>query len=266
MLSSSLGLAKCLKYGIARPFPPGGPLDGLLTWRFLFVFLASHAVFWFRSALVCYFGAVFSINSATQSSLPVPISLIITTFIWIIPPLLLSLFSTLNFRDRFSLKILYRYPSLIILPMVTFFTFSRHNIIGRENNRVTFSWIFTGVNMSVTTLSYFVLVSYSDPFNSSIREIRSFHYESLGYLVSGILFTTLFLFTDKLCCCCCDPKEQLSVYDPHLDKRFILVEGQVKEDPEDEIETPEDDVETGTNSCCIVPEGEENNIGEQTEA
>ena len=59
-----------------------------------------------------------------------------------LPSLLLSIFSTLNFRDVSTLKILYRQPSLIILPTVTYFTFSRDTIGGfyccNDNNRVRF--------------------------------------------------------------------------------------------------------------------------------
>ena len=41
IFSASLGLAKCLKNGVARPIAPGGPLDGLLTGKFILAFLAS---------------------------------------------------------------------------------------------------------------------------------------------------------------------------------------------------------------------------------
>ena len=67
----------------------------------------------------------------------------------------------------------------------------------------------------------------------------------LAVLVSSILLTALFLHTDKLCCWC-DPREQLSVYDPDLNKRFIMKEGEFVEDTEAEADTPEVDVETGT--------------------
>ena len=40
-----------------------------------------------------------------------------------------------------------------------------------------------------------------------------------------------------------DPREQLSVYDPDLDKRFIMKDGEVVEDNGDG-ETP------GTGTCC----------------
>ena len=41
IISASLGLAKCLKNGVARPIGPGGCLDGLLSCRHLLAFFAS---------------------------------------------------------------------------------------------------------------------------------------------------------------------------------------------------------------------------------
>ena len=49
-----------------------------------------------------------------------------------------------------------------------------------------------------------------------------------------------------------------------------MKDGEVVEDPEDEVETVEDDVETGTKTCCgcfstVVPDTEGTAKGEQTE-
>ena len=44
IISAALGLAKCLKNGVARPIAPGGALDGLLSGKFLLAFLASAVV------------------------------------------------------------------------------------------------------------------------------------------------------------------------------------------------------------------------------
>ena len=41
IISAALGLAKCLKNGVARPIAPGGALDGLLTGKFVVALLAS---------------------------------------------------------------------------------------------------------------------------------------------------------------------------------------------------------------------------------
>ena len=45
IISASLGLAKCLKNGVARPIGPGGRLDGLLSSRHLLTFFASGLCF-----------------------------------------------------------------------------------------------------------------------------------------------------------------------------------------------------------------------------
>ena len=137
--------------------------------------------------------------------------------------------------------------------------------------------MFTGLNMLVTTIGYFaLLVLWYFGFTSLPEErfvaLLIILTWTLPLLVPSFILTALFLITDNLCDCCYDLRKQLSVYDPELDKRFILVDGQLKEDPEDEAVTPDDDVETGTNSCfgcfnCFVADtdGEENNTGEQTE-
>ena len=41
IISSALGLTKILKNGVARPIAPGGPLDGLLSGKFVLAFLAN---------------------------------------------------------------------------------------------------------------------------------------------------------------------------------------------------------------------------------
>ena len=169
-----------------------------------------------------------------RSSSDLAVTILLLTSILFLPQLLLSLFTTLNFRDKSSLKILYRHPSLIILPIVTYFTFSRHNIgcccCCSENNRVSFSKKFTWVNIAVSTVGfvvwlvwyYFSIIGY---YNSKYEAWEDYFIPTLvttlSLHVSSILLTALFLHTDKLCCCCCDPREQLSVYDPDLDKRMI---------------------------------------------
>ena len=170
-------------------------------------------------------------------------NLTITALLVFLPSFLLSIFSTLNFRDLSSLKILYRQPSLIILPTVTYFTFSRDNIgCCRINNRVSFSKKFTWLNIVVSTVSYLIW--------GEVSLIGNFEH-ILVFLIFALplplLLTGLFLHTDKLCCCCCTSRDQLSVYDPGLDKRFIMVDGEAL-DPEDDVETPNDDGETGNNT------------------
>jgi len=229
IISAALGLAKCLKNGVARTIAPGGPLDGLLSGKFLLGFLASVALLVARG--VCIGATALPGGDRNSSSLDISILFLF------LPPLLLSLFSTVNFLNKSSLKILYRHPSLIVLPTVTFFTFSRLNICcGSANNRVSFSPKLTYINIAVTTVGYVVwyvwyyFMGYWGPPDSLILILGI----ALPLLVLSILLTAFFLHFDKLCGCCCNPMEQLSVYDPDMNKRFIMLDGEIVDDPDDE--------------------------------
>ena len=278
IISAALGLTKILKNGVARPIAPGGPLDGLLSGKFLLAFLASAGVLVARGLCIAatvdpfsptvtlYFYRIQIIviyikyQTGRLSDIAVAIPLLF------LPQFLLSLFSTVDLFNKSSLKILYRQPSLIILPTVTFFSFSRLNIgCGSKDSRVSFSKKFTYINIVLSIVgfgSWFVW------FHFNIDTGTFFLIFTLPVLVFSILLSIFFLLLDKMPKCCCNPREQLSVYNPDLDKRFIMLDGEVVDDPEDDDdnpkddgETPEVDVEAGTKiwSGCfnsIVPDSE----------
>jgi len=234
VISATLGLAKCLKNGVARPIASGGPLDGLLTGKFILAFLASGVVLVARGFCIAYTVNPYDPkNGRMERSLS--ISLTVTILLLFVPQFLLSLFSTLNFLNKSSLKILYRQPSLIILPTVTFFTFSR---VGGES-RVSFSKKFSWLNILFSTVGYVVFVVRLY-YNLFIRDFNDSLLTTLPLYLSSILVAALFLHLDKLPCC--NPREQLSVYDPDLDQKFIMLDGRVVEDPEGEVEN-------GTKTC-----------------
>ena len=56
IISASLGLANCLKNGVARPIAPGGPLDGLLGRQFLLAYFASSTVLLARASCIATIG------------------------------------------------------------------------------------------------------------------------------------------------------------------------------------------------------------------
>ena len=235
IISAALGLAKCLKNGVARPIAPGGTLDGLLTMKFLFAILASAGVLVLRGLCIEFTVRYFRGPPSWYN-----FHLALNILLSFLPQFLLALFSTLNFRDKSSLKILYRQPSLIILPTVTFFTFSKVGLCNRDS-RVIFSKKFTWLNVAVSTIGFVVWRASLDWRDTSVLSFL---------LVPSFILTALFIHLDCYCCCCCNSREQLSVYDPSLDKRFIMVDGEVVEDPEDDVETPEDDVETVNKTFC----------------
>ena len=110
-----------------------------------------------------------------------------------LPPFLLGLFSVVDFRSKNSLKILYRQPSLLLLPTFTCFTFIRvsSGCCGQADKRVMFSKKMTGVNM-VLTLIPTISVSY-------ILSTPLMYTYVFGSLLVVILVSTLmFLFYGKV--------------------------------------------------------------------
>ena len=69
VISASLGLAKCLKNGVARPIAPGGPLDGLLTGKFLAALGACAEVLMLRGGCIALSPVINGIKSGYNISI-----------------------------------------------------------------------------------------------------------------------------------------------------------------------------------------------------
>jgi len=117
-----------------------------------------------------------------------------------LPSFLLGLFSVVDFCSKNSLKIIYRQPSLLLLPTFTCFTFSKvsSGCCGQADNSVMFSKKMTGINMVLTVIQ------------TICWEIFFYHRYSNGkivitipLLVTGLVSTLMFLFYDKMFSCCC---------------------------------------------------------------
>ena len=158
-----------------------------------------------------------------------------------LPQLLLALITTLDFKYS-SLTILWKHPSLILLPFFTFFTFSKPRNFCRKDpsdNRVMFSVKYTKINMAISIASYtlfcyvmrFILQDKSDIFEN----YYSFSFWGIFFLFAlSIILTITFLYFDYLFCCCCQcflsSKNQTVVCNPNQpDKTFHLVNGEIIE-------------------------------------
>ena len=158
-----------------------------------------------------------------------------------LPQLLLALITTLDFKYS-SLTILWKHPSLILMPFFTFFTFSKPRNFCRKDpsdNRVMFSVKYTKINMAISIASYtlfcyvmrFILQDKSDIFEN----YYSFSFWGIFFLFAlSIILTITFLYFDYLFCCCCQcflsSKNQTVVYNPNQpDKTFHLVNGEIIE-------------------------------------
>ena len=246
--SASLGLAKCLKTGVARPISPGGPLDGLFSGRFILALIASAS---------CLVVRIFN-----------PVDTFAVLFL---PQLFLAFSSTVDFTKKNSLKILISHPSLLLLPMFTFFTFSKLQCCG--DRRVKFSKRFTLINIAISVaglVAWFVFSFFKigadfeqliselkkiDIFDFVLRPTKNF-YEIRSYTITlvitsaltiiGILSTIIFLYLDTLCCCCCgcflSATETLRVFDPDQPERnFIMEDGRVVEVTDEDDDYPENE-------------------------
>ena len=139
LISASFGLAKCLKIGVCRTMGEGGLLGGILSGRFLLAMLASGAVLWNKTALI-FISVIVSVLSFNPILIFCALQtggfqafvtqkyafqdLLVTGAFVFLPQFLLAVFSVVDFRSGNSLRILYRQPSLLLLPTFTCFTFS----------------------------------------------------------------------------------------------------------------------------------------------
>lgn len=233
VISACVGLAKCLKNGVARTIGAGGRLDGLLSARHLLAFLACGLCLVARGVCLGFASAGFW--SDLYKSL----------FFLFAPLFLLAIFSTLDLSSKSSLKIITHHPSLLLLPtFFTFFTFSRVKVgcCGGES-RVMFSRKYTFVNMAVSILGYVHwLAWYYTRFAVGERERAKeiFFSRQIPFSVSPLLLSAILtyclLILDRLPCSLLAsraPGEVLSVYDPSTDRRYIMEAGEVVEPPEE---------------------------------
>ena len=158
-----------------------------------------------------------------------------------LPQLLLALVTTLDTKYT-SLTILWNHPSLILLPLFTFFTFSKpHNFCRSDpsDNRVMFSVKYTKINLAISVVCYvlfcsllsFTILTESDFFQDYYVP---FVFASCNLLVVSMILTMTFIYFDQLFCCCCrcflSSKQQIVVHDPEQpDRIFHLVDGEIVE-------------------------------------
>ena len=158
-----------------------------------------------------------------------------------LPQLLLALVTTLDTKYS-SLTILRNHPSLVMLPVFTFFTFSKqHNFCRSDtsDNRVMFSLKYTKINLAISMVS-FALFNYVWRF--SLRTESDFFkdyyylvtYSAIYLFAASVILTITFIYFDHLFCCCSQcflsSKQQIVVHDPNQpDRTFHLVDGEIIE-------------------------------------
>ena len=220
-VSSALGLANILKNGVARVLVNGGACDGMFTGQFVLVFLACimPTQLW-RDFIL----STFIEGNLTKIGTGLLISSIIST------QFCFSLFCTIGWSKK-SAKTIVNQPTLILLPIFTFFTFSKMSVCCGEKQdvRLKLSTLYSVINLVMKTLIWIPLaVIYFRSSTSSLILLLS-----IPFYFVGALLTFIYLYSGG-------GQQLIHVYDPDLpDQEFVFRNGKVIRKDEDIIELEE---------------------------
>ena len=147
VFSASLGLAKCLLVGPARIMTQDAPASGLLSGRFIFALLASASCLVSKGVilgLIVYWADTLKLKETF-------LRLELTSFYLFIPELTLATILIMSMKKT-SMKMLLYYPSLLLMPVFTMFTFSKikSGCCGEKDERIAFSVKYTFLNIFIT--------------------------------------------------------------------------------------------------------------------
>jgi len=147
LLSASYGMAKSLKEGPCRILADNGEdFGGLLNGRFLLLFISVAATFASKWAVIVQLSARHPVMKQLSTKQPY----------WAITAICLSLCIPLISLCRYkeSVKSIIRHPSLLLLPVFTFYTFSSFSRNDSQKIQVKFSWRFTLANIICNLFFY----------------------------------------------------------------------------------------------------------------
>jgi len=267
IISAGLGMAKSLKVGPCRILPDKGLLGGLLTGRFLLIFLSCTI-----SLLSKAFFLMRSQNCSTSDN---RLSSTILVFLSVTVPGLIT--GIIFIRHRSLLKTFLIHPSLLLLPAFTFFSFESNKKCCKSNNRdeveITFSVKATSLNIlfSIATTIVFIFTGKNYD-SSSVCEEDLSPYVPLPvsiFLTAILLLTTL--SSPCSCSCssptsisssCCPPLE-FGIYLPDSPHK-VFVKDQTQPNGRREIEDMgEVDEEAEEEEMNMDEEGEGNERGRE---
>ena len=143
---------------------------------------------------------------------PIPY-IIITILILHVPNLIMALITTI---DKNNIKIIYKHPSLILLPCFTFFSFKKIKLCNGDGG-VKFSKRMTLINIVLSTVS--LGSTYGVLQTSNARTYYTFSVSVIPVFVGCIILTLIVLFMEECCKCFNAPtwfniKNDIRIYDP----------------------------------------------------
>ena len=208
IISSSMGLAKCLKIGPCRILAQ----SGFCTSRFALLFFSM--CFTLDSKGLALGFALGDPNLKGSGSLVA----LVTMFL---PGLLLAMFSICRYRQ--TVRDVLAHPSLLLLPLVTNYTFAFAK--RKSETHVVFSrwWTFVNLGLSLLgniayCLAVYLLVD-GKPVLLTVNglprlEAWRYYLFVIPVPILGAVLTLLFLTLDSCSCCALSPDLQFAVLRP----------------------------------------------------
>ena len=210
VLTASIGLAKSLKTGPCRILAEGGAVGGYATGRFLLLTIGIGCTLVGKGGPMAW---AFQVGG--------PACQLLSVVAMFGPGLLLAIFSMCRYHQ--SLRDILWHPSLLLLPVFTFFTFraSREDrqvrvAFSKPNQSkvmVTFSKAYTLANMALSFGGYVLYITISpaieeDFYGPGLQQMPETPATFPGLFpapISGLLLTLLYLLLDSFPCCPCSP-------------------------------------------------------------
>ena len=231
-VSAALGLASILKNGVARVLGNGGGFDGLCAGQFVLVFFAC---FYEKNLWLSWIVNLFLRSFFTKMETGFLISSIIAI------QLCFCLFSTIGWSKN-SARTILKQPTLILLPIFSFFTFAKFSVCCGEKQeaRLKLSKRYTVINFVMKTLICIPIAILYLRIQNDLNVIQ-FQFDVSFYSFNALM-TFIFLFCVSSCGCCCSccvgGQQVIHVYDPDLpDQEFVFRNGEViRKDQDIELE------------------------------
>ena len=224
VFTGGLGITKFLQIGPCSVLTEEGPLGGTLTGGFIFTYLAVMFSLLTKGLFIAIFvGSLewtfsfefFGYSQSSQSFAFVFAIMLLTLFLFTLLPNILMSFLIILYTTSCSgkkfLKIIVGYPSVWLLPTVTYFAIGprKNPKCCNANNgtcyecEIGLSKLHTIVNLLLTIIMYGVMVTLFLLIPDKMNEpywLQHFTPSFVPVLTLGIIFTTVFLVLDKEFC------------------------------------------------------------------
>ena len=222
LFSGGFGVASFLLNSPFALIPCEGPLSGILTWRFLVAFIACSLTIFSKMCLFIFAIVDIGLNDTYFYMV------VLFTFLFLLPSLLsMTSIMCLTGCEKKVFQMYGQYPTILFLPLFTFFTIGpsnieccskRRNISNRKQVSVSKTLTITNIVINIVIVVIGSVYGYDQ-----VADYQLFFYVYIGLIFCSATFTVALLYLKPVSCCrgccytyCCGPSCCLIKYS-HLD-------------------------------------------------